>query len=121
MESDLFLHCWDFCPRLAADHEAELAILKLHIAGAGLGFPAAVITWRFDHDGFARRALAQRRCLAGLALLMSWGCGAAIGVERPVDMVLGQTVPKHGAGMVEHDCIGLAVGGTQYAPDHLPE
>src|SRR5215831_4436869 len=119
MESDLLLYRWDFCPRLAADHKAERAVLEFHITGARLGLPAAMITGWLDHDGLARRALAQRRCVAGLALLMRRGCGAAIGVERPFDMVLGQTVSKYGAGMVENHGVGLAVGGAQHAADHL--
>ena len=101
MEHYLFLDRWDFCPRLAADHEAECAVLELNIAGAGLWLPPAMITRRLDHDCFARWTLAQRRCLAGLALLMRRGCSAANGVARPFDMVLGQTVTEDGAGMVE--------------------
>src|SRR5262249_54465671 len=73
------------------------------------------------HDGLARWALAQRRCLAGLALLMRRGCGAAIDVERPFDMVLGQTVTEYGTGMVEDDCAVLALGRPQHAANHLPE
>src|SRR5262249_48093675 len=89
MKNDLLLYRWDFCPRLAADHEAERAVLEFHITGARLGLPPAVITGRLDHDGLGGWALAQRRCLAGLALLVRRGCGTAIGVEGPFDMIFG--------------------------------
>src|SRR5262249_36811839 len=121
MESDLLLHRWDFCPRLATDHEAQCAVLKLHITCPGVSLPCAVVAGRFKHDCPARWALAQRRCLAGLALLMRWGCSTAIDVERPFDMVLGQAVTEYGAGMVEDDCAVLALGRPQHAANHLPE
>src|SRR5215472_7256766 len=107
MESDLLLYRWDFCPRLAADHEAERAVLKFHITGARLGLPAAVVTRRLDHDGLAGWARAQRRCLAGLALLMRRGCSTSVDIERPLDMIFGQTVAEHGAGMVEDHAVVL--------------
>src|SRR5260221_4097816 len=121
MPSDLLLARVLLRSRLAADHKTESAILELDIAGAGLWRPSAVITGRLDHDGLARRALTQRRFLAGLAFLVRRGCGAAVDVERPLDMVLGQTVAKHGTGMVEDHGVGFAVGRTQHAAHHLPE
>src|SRR5207247_31341 len=105
----------------AADHKAKIAILKLDIAGAGLGRPAAMVTGWLDHDGFARRALAQRRFLAGLAPLVRRGSSAPIDIECPLDTILGEAVTEHRAGMVEDNCGLLAVGRPQHAPNHLPE
>ena len=45
---------------------------------------------------------------------------AAIGIERPFDVILDEAVAKHRAGMIEHDGVGLALGGAQHAADHLP-
>src|SRR5262249_3028224 len=106
---------------VAAHHKAKSAFLKIDVASPRLGNPFARATRRLDHDGLAGGALAQRRCLAGLALLVRRGCGAAIDIERPLDMVLGQTVAKHGAGMVEDHGVGLAISRAQDATDHLPE
>jgi hypothetical protein len=71
-----------------ANYEPELAIRKIDVAGFRLGNPPARATRRLDHDGFARRALAQRGGLAALALFVRRGCGAAVDIERPLDMVL---------------------------------
>ena len=54
------------------------------------------------------------------ALAWAGAFGASIGIERPFDVILDKAVAKHGAGMIEHDGVGLAVGGPQHAADHLP-
>jgi hypothetical protein len=69
------------------------------------------------HDGHSR----STRFLAGLALLVRRGCGAAVDIERPLDAIFGQTVTEHGAGVVEDHGVGFVIGGTQHAANHLPE
>ena len=50
---------------------------------------------------------------------MRWALGAPIGIERPLDAILGEAVTEHGAGMIEDDRVGLAIGRAQHAADHL--
>ena len=42
------------------------------------------------------------------ALVCAGLVGAAIGIERPLDRVLDEAVPEHGAAVIEHDRVGLA-------------
>src|SRR4029077_9877615 len=68
---------------------------------------AAVFAFDQSRTGFA--ALAMHRTF-----------GAAIGVERPLDRVFDEAVEEYCAAVIEHDGIGLGIGRTQDAPDHLP-
>src|SRR5262249_20840408 len=51
--------------------------------------------------------------------LMRWGLSTPIGIQRPFDMVFRRTMAEDGAAVIEDDAIGLAVGRTQTASDHL--
>src|SRR5262249_47797796 len=55
------------------------------------------------------------------ACLVCRSLGTLVGIERPLDMVFRQTMAEDGAAVVEDHAIGLAVGWTQTASDHLPE
>ena len=48
------------------------------------------------------------------------GSRRLIGIERPFDAVLGESVPEHGAAVIENNCIGLIGNGRRTRPDHLP-
>ena len=45
--------------------------------------------------------------------------GSVLRIERPLDRILDEAVPEHGAAVIEHDRVGLAVGRPQHAADHL--
>ena len=51
---------------------------------------------------------------------VGWTFGASIRIERPLDRILDEAVAEHGAAVIEHDGVGLAVGRSQHAADHLP-
>src|SRR6266511_781778 len=121
MPNNLLLGRILLCSRLAADHQAKLAILEIDVAGLRLRHPSAMVTRRPDHDGLARWALAQLRLRAGLALVMRRVFGTAIGGERPDDVIFRQAVTEHSAAVIENDGIGFAFGRAQHAADHLPK
>src|SRR5262249_20722721 len=43
----------------------------------------------------------------------------AIWIERPLDGILGEAVPKHSTRVVQDDGVSLAVGRAQHPTDHL--
>jgi hypothetical protein len=47
--------------------------------------------------------------------------GLLIRTQRPLDVILWQSVSEHGAGMIEDHAIRFAVRRTQAATDHLAE
>ena len=57
--------------------------------------------------------------LVAIARGMGRILGVAIGIERPLDEILGETEPVGGAGMIDHDAVGLVRRGAQSAADHL--
>ena len=60
----------------------------------------------FEHARAARRVAA--------AMLMRCVAGEAIGVERPLDVILGEAVAENGTAVIEHNAIGLAGSRAQH-------
>ena len=108
--------------RLAARHEPELAFDVANVFRWSLRQESAA--WArlaAEPQRAALRAFDEAGDLAFEARLMCGGNRAVIDIERPLDMIFGQTVPEDGAGMVEDDAVGLAIGRTQATADHLAE
>jgi len=108
--------------RLAARHEPELAFDVANVFRWSLRQESAA--WARLAAEPQRAALAAFEQTGNLVLeprLMCGGLSTGIGIERPLDMIFGQTVPEDGAGMVEDDAVGLAIGRTQATADHLAE
>src|SRR5204863_10054837 len=74
-----------------------------------------------ESNGMSFRTIGESRCLMCPASRMGAVLGAAILAQCPGDRIVGQTVLKDSAGMVENDAVRLAGSRAQSAPDHLPE
>src|SRR5262249_46522965 len=94
-------------PGLAVGDEPEFAVLDSDRPAAWLWLPSARATWRGNHHRLARRAFVEPRRFAALALGLRGVDCTLVDSERPLDMILGQTVAIHGAAVVENDSVGL--------------
>src|SRR5262249_728985 len=105
---------------LPPGNEPELAVTDVHVTRWPLGQEATV---RAGLAGKAQRAaLAAFQQLGAVPRQSCRMCRArwmAFGIERPFDLIFGKSVHEDGARMIEDDAVGLTIGRTQPASNHL--
>src|SRR5262245_51796358 len=106
--------------RPSASNQPKLAIANEDVARRTLRQESAMRTrLPGEPQRAALRAFEQLASLVRQPRRVCRTARQALGVERPLDVILGQAMHVHCAGMVEEDAVRFAVGWTQAASDHL--
>src|SRR5262249_13972012 len=106
--------------RAPAGDQPKLAFEVRHVLTGPTGQESAIrARLATEPQRAALCAFDEAGDLAFEARLVGRGNRAVIDIERPLNMILGQSMTEDRAGVIEDDCVALALGRSQHAPDHL--